>query len=252
MLENWPRPLVIGHRGSPAHAPENTLASFELAVTEKADAIEFDVKLSADGQVVIIHDSSVDRTTNGKGPVSKLDLAALKKLDAGTKFSGSFTGERIPSLLEVFERFGSQILMNIELTNYSTPFDDLVAKVIELVKAYKLENRIIFSSFLSKNLKIAQKLLPEVPCGLLVYSGLLGAFPRKFGWQKRFQALHPYLTDVNQDLVNQVHAAGKRIHVWTVNGQKDLERMLALKVDGIFTDDPGQLRRLMEDRNAPL
>jgi glycerophosphoryl diester phosphodiesterase len=246
MLKNWPRPLVIGHRGASAHAPENTLASFELAIRDKADAIEFDVKLSADKKVIIIHDATVDRTTNGIGKVARLDLVALKELDAGGKFSEGFKGEKIPTLHEVFERFGKQILMNVELTNYSTSFDDLVIRVVELVKTYKVEDRVIFSSFLARSLRLARRLLPEVPCGLLVYSGWLGLFPRWFGWKKRFQALHPYLTDVNQALVQSVHGSGKRIHVWTVNGKEEIKSMLALNVDGIFTDDPGMLRRLME------
>jgi glycerophosphoryl diester phosphodiesterase len=246
MLENWPRPLVIGHRGASAHAPENTLASFELAIEHQADAIEFDVKLSSDNRVVIIHDSSVDRTTNGTGKVANLSLAALRELDAGSKFADKYAGEKIPTLNEVFERFGNQILMNVELTNYSTPFDGLVTKVVELVRFYKLENNVIFSSFLSNNLKVSRKLLPEVSCGLLAYSGWMGYYPRHFGWKKGFQALHPYLADVDQILVDNLHAAEKRIHVWTVNGEDNLKHMLDLKVDGIFTDDPGMLRRVME------
>ena len=246
MLENWPRPLVIGHRGASAHAPENTFASFELAIQNQADAIEFDVKLSADKHVVIIHDSSVDRTTNGVGKVAHMNLCALQELDAGSKFAIKYAGEKIPTLDEVFERFGKRILMNVELTNYSTPFDDLVKKVVEQVIKHKVENSVIFSSFLAKNLKLAQSLLPEVPCGLLAYSGWLGYFPRRFGWKKYFQALHPHISDIDQDLVHSVHNSGKRIHVWTVNGENNIIRMLNLNVDGIFTDDPEMLRRVME------
>lgn len=249
-MENWPCPLVIGHRGASALAPENTLASFELAIKDKADAIEFDVKLSADKKVVIIHDSKVDRTTNSVGNVANLDLAELKKMDAGVKYSKEFAGEKIPTLDEVFERFGDRVLMNVELTNYSTPFDDLVSRVIELVRSYQLENRIIFSSFLPRNLRIAKKIYPEIPCGLLAYSGWLGSFARRSGWKKGFQALHPYFTDIDQTMVRSIHGSGKRIHVWTVNGEDDLRTMLALNVDGIFTDDPGMLRRMMEKSNA--
>jgi len=246
MLENWPKPLVVGHRGASAHAPENTLAAFELAIDHRADAIEFDVKLSSDNQVVVIHDSSVDRTTNGAGKVANLSLSSLQKLDAGSKFSNEFAGERIPTLINVFERFGKQILMNVELTNYSTPFDGLVSEVVELVKFFKLENHVIFSSFLSKNLNNSQKLLPEVPCGLLAYSGWMGYFQRRNGWKKKFQALHPKISDVDQNLVSDVHTARKRIHVWTVNGEENLRKMLDLKVDGVITDDPGKLRRILE------
>lgn len=247
MLTDWPRPLVIGHRGASAHAPENTLASFEMALEHRADAIEFDVKLSSDNQVVVIHDSKVDRTTNGTGKVSNLPLSSLQLLDAGFKFSNKFKGEKIPTLIDVFERFGKRILMNVELTNYSTPFDGLVKEVVELVKIFNLEDYVIFSSFLPNNLNISQRLLPEVPCGLLAYSGWMGYFQRRYGWKKKFQALHPYLAEVDQQLVTDVHSAGKRIHVWTVNGEENLFKMLALKVDGIFTDDPGMLKRILEE-----
>ncbi len=245
MLNGWPKPLIIGHRGASAQAPENTLAAFELAINHQADAIEFDVKLSSDNQVVVIHDSTVDRTTNGTGKVSNIPLSALQELDAGLKFSKKFVGEKIPSLIDVFELFGKRILMNVELTNYSTPFDGLVKEVVKLVKFFKLEEHIIFSSFLAKNLNISQRLLPEVPCGLLAFPGWMGYFHRKYGWKRKYQALHPYFTEVDEGLVSDLHAAGKRIHVWTVNGEENMNHMLNLKVDGIFTDDPGMLRRII-------
>jgi len=103
MLEKWPKPLVIGHRGASAHAPENTLAAFKLAIDHRADAIEFDVSLSSDNQVMVIHDGSVNRTTNGKGKVAHLSLMGeMQKLDAGSKFSEKFAGEKIPTLINVF------------------------------------------------------------------------------------------------------------------------------------------------------
>src|SRR5512136_2702473 len=100
-MDMWidaPRPIIIAHRGDKSHAPENTLAAFSLAAEEGADAIEFDVKLSADGQVIVLHDQTVDRTTNGKGNVSRLPLTALRELDAGMWFSEQYRGEKIPTL----------------------------------------------------------------------------------------------------------------------------------------------------------
>lgn len=246
MLENWPKPIVIGHRGASAHAPENTLAAFQMAVDQGADAIEFDVSLSSDDQVMVIHDGTVNRTTNGKGKVAHLTMSEMRKFDAGIKFSEKFAGEKIPTLEEVFEQFGTRLLLNIELKNYSTPFDGLVKKVVDLVKYHKIEERILFSSFLSNNLSISRKLLPEVPCALLAYSGWMGYYQRHYGWKKKFQALHPYIAGVNQNLIADLHLVGKRIHVWTVNEEVNLRRMLDLKVDGIITDDPGMLRRILE------
>jgi glycerophosphoryl diester phosphodiesterase len=234
-----PRPIIIAHRGDKAHAPENTLAAFRLAAEKGADAIEFDVKLSADAQVIVLHDQTVERTTNGTGNVSGLPLAALRELDAGTWFYEQFRGEKIPTLEEVFETVGKRLLMNVELTNYATPNDGLVPRVVDLVKKHALQERILFSSFLPRNLRKARMLLPGVSRGLLAMPGILGVWARSFGWQGDFFALHPNLRDVNSSLTRRVHAAGKRLHVWTVNLAEDLERMIDLGVDAIFTDDPG-------------
>jgi glycerophosphoryl diester phosphodiesterase len=245
MWTELPRPIVIAHRGDKAHAPENTLAAFKLAAEKGADAIEFDVKCTADGQVIVLHDQTVDRTTNGTGDVSKLTFTALRNLDAGAWFSGQFNGESVPTLSEVFETVGKRLHMNIELTNYATPGDGLVSKVVELVKKHSLQGRMIFSSFLVRNLKTARLLLPEVPRGLLTMPGLLGFWGRTFSWRGDYFALHPYLADVTPGLVNRLHAAGKCLNVWTVNGEKDLKKMIGFGVDAIFTDDPGLALHLL-------
>ncbi|MFH1524582.1 MAG: glycerophosphodiester phosphodiesterase family protein [Chloroflexota bacterium] len=238
-------PIVVAHRGDKTHAPENTLSAFKLAAEKGADAIEFDVKLTVDGQVIVLHDPTVDRTTNGNGKVFKLSLATLRDLDSGAWFSKQFRGEKIPTLDEVFETVGKRIYMNVELTNYSTPNDALVPKVVELVKKHGLESRVLFSSFFARNLRKARLLLPQVPRGLLTLSGLLGYWGRTFGWRGDYAALNPYLTDVNAGLVSRVHAAGKRLNVWTVNVEADLKRMIGLGVDGIITDDPALALRLL-------
>ncbi len=241
MWNDLPRPLVIAHRGDKAYAPENTLAAFRQAAEKGAHGIEFDVKLTADGRVIVLHDQTVDRTTNGHGNVARLSLAALRTLEANVQFPGQFPGERVPTLEEVFEGVGQRLHMNVELTNYATPGDSLVEKVAALVKKHGLEARVLFSSFLVTNLKKAYTLLPDVPRGLLTYSGMLGWWGRKFGWHdKIYSALHPYLTDTDQGMVDRVHAEGKRLHVWTVNQESDLKHMIGLGVDGIITDDPAK------------
>src|SRR6266496_640164 len=115
MLESLPRPIVFAHRGASAHAPENTIAAFELALAQNADAIELDVKLTADGHVVVIHDSTVDRTTGSRGRVKDLSLAQLRSLDAGSFFSEKYRGEKIPTLEEVLEAVGKRTIINVEL-----------------------------------------------------------------------------------------------------------------------------------------
>jgi glycerophosphoryl diester phosphodiesterase len=239
-------PVVIAHRGDKGFAPENTLSAFKQAAEKGADAIEFDVKLTADDQVIVLHDQTVDRTTNGTGNAAKLSLAAIKELDAGKKlFPEKFPGERIPTLEEVFETVGKRVYMNIELTNYSTPNDALVPRVVELVKKHGLQSRVLFSSFLARNLQKARLILPEVPRGLLTLPGLLGFWGRTFGWRGNYAALNPHVKDVDAGLVHRIHAAGKRVNAWTVTAEVDIKRMINLGVDGIITDDPALVLRLL-------
>jgi glycerophosphoryl diester phosphodiesterase len=238
MITHFPSPIIFAHRGASAHAPENTLAAFELALKLGAPAIEFDVKLTSDRQVIIIHDQTLNRTTNGSGAVTKQPLAALRELDAGSWLSEEFRSEKIPTLDEVFEALGKKLLMNVELTNYATPFDGLVHEVAKLVKKHGLQERVIFSSFFPTNLVIVRRLLPSVPRGQLILEGNSGWWQRSAGKFMTLEAEHPFITDVTVDSVKRTHSRGRRVHVWTVNDPADMRRLRLLGVDGIFTDDP--------------
>ena len=239
MLTSIPQPIIFAHRGASAHAPENTLAAFELAVVQGADGIELDVKLSADGHVIVMHDPLVDRTTRAHGRVKDLSLVELRALGAGSFFSEKFSDEKIPMLEEVFEAVGKQTFINVELTNYNTPRDHLVQSVCMLVKRFNLQKRVMFSSFFASNLAKASSYLPEVPCGLLAFPGLLGAWARSFGFAfGKYAALHPNLKDVTPQQVQRVHRLKGRVHVWTVNLEADMRRLFDWDVDAIFTDDP--------------
>ena len=239
MLTTLPQPVIFAHRGASVHAPENTLAAFELAIEQGADGIELDVKLSADGQVVVIHDPTVDRTTGAQGRVKDMTLAELRALDAGSFMSATFMGEKVPMLEDVFERVGNRTFINVELTNYTTPRDHLVESVCMLVKRFGLQKRVLFSSFLASNLSKSRSYLPEVPTGLLALGGFLGMWARSFGFAfGSYNALHPNLKDATQQQIYYVHRLNKRAHVWTVNDEADMRRLFKWGVDGIFTDDP--------------
>jgi len=239
MLESLPQPIIFAHRGASAHAPENTLAAFELALAHGADAIELDAKLSSDGLAVVIHDMTIDRTTGGRGRVKEMSLADLRSLEAGSFFSSKFQSEKIPLLEEVFESVGGRTFINVELSNYNAPNDHLVETVCMLVKKFALQKRVLFSSFFASNLSKARGLLPEVPRGLLAFPGLLGAWARSFGFAfGNYQALHPNLKDATHQQVQRAHRLNRRVHVWTVNAEEDVRRLFSWGVDGIFTDDP--------------
>ncbi|HLE14252.1 MAG TPA: glycerophosphodiester phosphodiesterase family protein [Anaerolineales bacterium] len=249
MLRNLPRPTIFAHRGSSANAPENTLSAFELALKQQADGIELDAKLSADQVVVVIHDQTVDRTTNGTGRVRDLPLAALRELDAGSFFDVAFKNEPIPTLEEVFETIGHQTFINVELTNYNSPFDQLPEKVVELVKRHRMSTHVLFSSFHPLVLRRIHRLLPEIPVGFLALPGRSGALARSRIGKLivPYQAIHPELSDATYSLINRAHQAGHIVNVYTVNREEDMRQLFNLEVDGIFTDDPLLARQVLAD-----
>jgi glycerophosphoryl diester phosphodiesterase len=239
MFADLPCPVIFAHRGASAHAPENTLPAFELALQQGADGVELDAQLTADGHVIVIHDPRLERTTNGHGRVKDFSLADLRALDAAGRYSDQYNGTKIPTLDEVFETIGKKAVINIELKNYTAPQDALVEKVCQLVKRYGLEDRILFSSFFGLSLRKAARLLPQVPRGLLALSGFPGAWARSFGFMfGDYQAVHPHINDVNAQQVQRVHRLKRYINVWTVNSAQDVARLADWGVDGIITDDP--------------
>lgn len=239
MFENFPHPIILAHRGDKTHAPENTLPSFSQAIQKGADAVELDAKLTSDGHVIVIHDSTLERTTNGNGKVASFSLEEIRKLDAGQWFNEKFAGTKIPLLEEVFETVGRHKLINIELTNYSTPRDGLTKKVCELIKRHNNQSQVIFSSFFASNLKIAAQVYPEVPRGLLAMPGLIGLWARSFGFMfGDYQALHPHISSASRQQVQRAHRLKRRVHVWTANTPEEVKQLKEWGADGIFTDDP--------------
>jgi len=229
-------PKIIAHRGANAYAPENTIGAFKLALEQGADGIELDVMLSKDGQLVVIHDDSVDRTTDGIGLVKSKTLEELKSLDAGE-------GQRIPTLEEVFEQFGGRLIINVELKNYTSIFDSLPFKVARLVKNHQLEESVIISSFNPFNLPRFHKKLPEVPVGLLTQPKTA----KKWIWRLfDYNALHPHFSDVDQVLVAALHKRNRKVNVWTVDEPNEIQRLTVLNVDSIITNDPKLAREVVE------
>ena len=232
-------PIVIAHRGASAYAPENTLAAFRLAADQGAQAVELDAKLSLDGQVVVIHDQTVERTTGAKGVVIAMTLAEMKALDAGSFMGAQFRGEPIPTLEEVFAEVGQRLFINVELTNYTSPGDRLVERVAGLVRKYRLEERVIFSSFHPLNLLRARLLLPEVPRAILAEPGRKGRWARSF-WLKLLapEMVNPYFSDADSRFMAQQRRYGRRVYPWTVDDPAEMTRLVRLGASGIITNDP--------------
>ncbi len=240
--------LIVAHRGASAFAPENTMAAFKKAVELRADAIEFDVKLTKDGEMVIFHDQTLNRTTNGRGKIINCTYDELISLDAGSHFSDEFKGEKIPLLKNVLEEVVDHLLVNIEITNYKSLDDGLAFKITKLIKEMRIEDRVFFSSFAPKNLKIVSQQLPEVPAALLAFPGILGVVSRsKYFLNLSPRLIHPYFQDVNLRYVTKQHQLGRNVNVWTVNDRKSMKKLIDFGVDGLITDNPTLAQEVLEE-----
>lgn len=216
---------VWAHRGASGYKPENSLASFELAAEMKADGVELDVQLSSDGQLVVIHDETLDRVCRGKasGYVKDYTLEELKKLDVGE-------GEKIPTLEEVvrlLEPTGLRI--NVELKTGIFRYEGIEEKVLELLKRYDICDRIWCSSFNHLSVMKMKELCSSMKCGFLLGDVMIDPF--SYAAEQRVEALHPAVYHCGQDVdfVKRAHEKNLEVHVWTVN-QKDI--MTALVKEG--------------------
>ena len=239
LLDSWyqGRTLVFGHRGAKAYAPMNTIPAFELAVAQGADGIELDVHRSKDGYAVIVHDFTVDSTTDGIGRVTDMTLAQLKELDAGSWFGEQFRDVRIPTLDEVFEAVGKHTLVNVEIKSDSPETDGVEQVVADVIQRHDMASRVIVSSFNPLTLQRFRAILPDVPIGFL-YSPNMQI--DTVGLMKQLglphEAKHPYYAMIDADYValNRPY----RINAWTVNDAADAVRLRDLGVDAIITDVP--------------
>ncbi|MTI61696.1 MAG: glycerophosphodiester phosphodiesterase [Firmicutes bacterium] len=232
---------VIAHRGASAYAPENTLPSFEKAVDVGVDGLELDVHLSKDRELVVIHDERIDRTSNGTGFVKDLTLAKLKKFDFGSWFNMDFCGTRIPTLGEVIELLDRKKwtgLLNIEIKSDIVIYPGIEEKLINIVKANKLEDRVIFSSFNHQCLTIIKKLEEKAEIGLLYVSNIVD--PWLYAEYLGAAALHPefHIVYNNPHLVEKCREKSIAINAYTVDKEEYLRRLFKYKVDGIITNKP--------------
>ena len=242
------QPLIIAHRGSSAHAPENTLAAFTLAADQGADAIELDVTLTRDGEVVVIHDDTLDRTTDGHGRVEQLLYAEVAQYDAGVKFNGKFTGEGVPLLSHVFEAVGQRVLINVEIKSTTVRSTGLEAKVIALIRQHGLIERVIVSSFNPLALIKIKRAEPRLACAL-IYSPDEPIYLSR-AWLAplipHLDAHHPKANTVTPDVVRQIHACGQKINVWTMLTAAEVQSLAAAGVDGLIGNDPVMMRNVLE------
>ncbi|MFV8343426.1 glycerophosphodiester phosphodiesterase [Flavobacterium sp. XS2P39] len=233
--------LKIGHRGLKGYAPENTLVSFQKALEMQVDGIELDVHLSADGELMVIHDATIDRTTNGTGFVNKLSLRELKAFRISGATDARLLEEQaqqIPTLSEVFDLVNQDSFINIELKSYET-----AEKVVSLIEKYTKKgwkyDRFLISSFDWNALQQVAFLNDKIPIGVLTESNLdLALAFAKFIQAK---SIHPHFHLLTKENTAQMQKKGLQVFPWTINESEDIQKIKAFNVTGIITDFPNRI-----------
>jgi glycerophosphoryl diester phosphodiesterase len=242
-------PLILGHRGVPVIAPENTVAGFRTAIEMGSDGIELDVHLSRDGQIVVIHDERVERTTDGSGLVGEKSFAELRELNAAAKFAGGAEVQQIPTLDQVFDAVGDACrLINIEIKSGVVLYPGIEEKLVELVRRRGAARRVIFSSFNHYSLVELKRLAPEMAIGLLYMGALVE--PWHYAARLGAEALHPVHFTVFPEFVAGAHGAGVQVNAWTCDSPADIGRMLASGVDAIITNDVPLAVKMREEESG--
>ncbi len=238
----------FAHRGFSGNYPENTMLAFRMACeTPGCDGIENDVHLTKDGEVVIIHDETLDRTsTDGKGFVRDYTYEELKKFDVSFRFAGQCEPQHIPTLREYFELVKQyDIITNIELKTGIFEYPGIEKKVWDLIQEFGLKDKIIISSFNHFSIRRMKELCPDLKCGLLTETWLLdaGRYTKNCG----AECLHPIFYNMTEEVVAEVKSHGIEINTWTVNEEEDIRTMIRRGVDSIIGNFPDRVTRIRQE-----
>lgn len=235
--------LNIAHRGASAQAPENTMAAFEQAVESGADVIELDLHVSRDGELVVIHDVTLDRTTNGQGPVHACSLQELKRLDAGRWFDERFTGQRIPTLAEILDRFVGTIPLALEIKAGSAFYHGIEERLVSVLHQYHAISQVAVASFDHYALLRLKELEPSLRTGALLVGRPVSM--SAVAQPSKVNALALECSLVTQTEIDACRTAGLQLVVWVVNESAQMRHFIDLGIDGIITDVPDRLRQIL-------
>lgn len=231
--------VITGHRGASGLAPENTLASFKKAMEIGADFSELDVTMTKDSQLIILHDDTLERTTNDSGNVWEKTLAELKTLDAGSWFNSEFAGEPLPTLAEVIDLVKGKMKLNIEIkVNGHEP--GIVEKVVQTVRDKGFADQCIITSFDHPTVERVIEIAPEIPAGFI-----FSKYPEFSVFEGKWPILSVKYKLVDQEFIKKAQAVNKQVYVWTVNDEELMRQMIDLGVDGIITNYPNVLKEVL-------
>lgn len=236
---------IIAHRASATHAPENTLAALDYAILSGAHMAEIDVQQTKDGEIILMHDANLKRTTGFNGKVSEATYSDIQTLEAGNWFSSEFDGEPVPTLEEVLQRSKGQITLMIEIKAKDHPVD-VARKVIELIEAYNMEKECLIGAMDYRVLQAVKMINPKIQT---VYITALA-----YGDYQDLEDVDYYSIEasfISYALIDQIHRSGKQIYAWTVNKESTMQSMISMQVDGIVTDDPVLLQNQLTDISDP-
>ncbi len=240
------KPLVWAHRGASGYCPENTIPAFEMAQAMGADGVELDVQLTKDGALVVCHDETIDRTSNGKGYVKDHTLAELKKLDF-CNGNLAYEGVQIPTMGEVFSCLKpGNMTINIELKTGIFFYPGIEEKIVALTKEWGFEDRVIYSSFNHYSICRIKELDKQAKTGFLYCDGIIGmpAYGRKYG----VDALHPAVYNLQYPhYMEECREKGLDVNVWTVNSEEEIRLCRDLGVHAIIGNYPDKIRRIVEE-----
>ncbi|WP_040392644.1 glycerophosphodiester phosphodiesterase [Effusibacillus pohliae] len=236
--------MIIAHRGASVDAPENTLAAFKLAIEQGAQGVEFDVHLTSDKKLCVIHDHTLERTTNLTGPVFAKTMNELQNADAGSWKHPRFRGEKVPEMEEVLSLYTEGTFVNLEIKNGPIFYEGIAKIVSEKILPWKNNLRFLISSFDHKVLEEVYRADPTLPLGILFEARLynLLSYIRSLPFPVySCNVWHHYVTPA---FVDALHREGIAVYTYTVDKMEDVERMASAGVDGIITNVPGTLVRM--------
>lgn len=242
-------PLVIAHRGGAKLAPENTLAAIRQAIDLGVDMIEIDVILSKDGEVIVIHDDKIDRTTDGEGVVKEMTLEEIKQYDAGSWFDARFAGEKIPTLDEVFKAIDGQTVLLIEIKDGDEEYPGLERKVVDAIHKYEAKDWVVVQSFNENAVLRVHEMDPKLTTYYLLGRNFVEFYeqlPATKPSSLPYNGIAVHYSGIDAAKVEKIHEIGYKLLVWTVNEENDMDQMWDIGVDGIITDLPDVLAQKIQ------
>lgn len=238
--------LNYAHRGASGYCPENTMAAFEKAVELGCDGIETDVQLTKDGILVLCHDERLDRTTNGTGFIAETNYSDIEKLDAGIKFGDEFKGVKVPVLDELLELVKkNNIMLNIEIKNSVIDYKNIEEMIIKRINDYDLKHKIIISSFNHYSLSRCRTIDNTIKLGALYECRIYQ--PGKYASELKLDAVHPGFYTLDEETIKEIKSKDMMINAWTVNEEKYMRMLIKAGVDGIITNYPDKLNKVIEE-----